>query len=820
MKRPIKKERRKRRILSGIIAVVLVAAMALGMFLNYGTNVQAAPNTVVDPDTTNNWTQFTAPDGQPSTQNVGRIWTDKSVFNGNYEFQNEDSSGLQGQSISKGDNADFLVALSALSSTSNLKSTTVTTTPLDIVLVLDVSGSMDDGMGSSVVYSETYNIRETSSSEGYIGWHETSGGTYYALVDGEYVQLEEELEVVHTSWAPWGSTDYHNHVSWKLNGEVVEPKTSQNDNNPGHIQFYTRGTQSIDKIDALKNAANQFIDSVNELNQGVTNTDDRSRIAIVKYADDSYRYTIGNDRGAGGDSRYNYTQVVSDFTSDADGLKGDINSLRAGGATAADYGLTMAQNVIKGGSYGNGGNRGTYQGARDDAQKIVIFFTDGEPNHSSGWSGSVAATSVNIAHDMKAAGTTIYTIGVVNGANPSQNPENTSNLNKYLHAVSSNYKSATAVDRWGDASWSNLNLGARTQDKDGGNANYYYAASDAAELDQVFEDITSSITQNAGSGSPIVDNSTEGNTDPGKLVFTDQLGSYMQVTDITDEDGNSGMRFAYGDNIYTSTSKSTSGNVDTYHFEGVVGGNAVYGEANLADLTVEVTHSTDLATGDIVKVTIPASLIPMRNYNVDTDNKTMDVSQAYPVRLFYGVSLKDDAEKALSDTTSDEYKAIIESQDTEGTIDFYSNNFVKDQADGETTAVFEPNASNKFYYFTQPAELYLDQACTQPATRSNIEGYSTLYYKDAYWQLTGNGTEAKEITDGYGTVTSGTAEWDAIEWGDRWSDQAQIPAGTQRTSRPGTLTAAKKPNETNTASNVLNPSWSGEDEVTLSLIHI
>lgn len=781
MKRPIKKERRKRRILSGIIAVVLVAAMALGMFLNYGTNVQAAPITVVDPDTTNNWTQFTAPDGQPSTQNVGRIWTDKSVFNGDYAFQNSDSSGLQGQSISKGDNADFLVALSALSSTSNLKSTTVTTTPLDIVLVLDTSGSMDNDDGHDMGYSYTPTYSPSNNR------------TYYIQLDnGTWV-------IVRHNNNGWYYTTGNN------NRHYVDYKRSADDQTEGRYEFNTRSNQQMSRMEALQNAANTFVDSVAALNDDISNTNQQHRISLVKFASDENN-SVGNDFTRQG---YNCSQVVSDLTSytsnNASSLKNTINRLYGEGATRADYGLHQAQRVLNG--------DGSLTGARDNAQKIVIFFTDGEPTESSSWSNSVASSAVGYANSMKQGGALIYSIGVVQGADPSDDPTSsqTSNMNKFLQAVSSNYKNATyEYEGWGPFGSYQWSFGTRTPD-----ANYYYAASDADELDQVFEDITSSITQNAGSGSPIVDNSTEGNTDPGNLVFTDQLGSYMQVTGTGA--GDDTIQLAYGDQIYNSTSKSTSGNVDTYHFEGTVGGNAVYGEANLADLTVEVTHSTDLATGDIVKVTIPATLIPMRNYNVDTDNKTMNVSQAYPVRLFYGVSLKANAEKALSDTTSDEYKAIIESQATDGTIDFYSNNFVKNQADGETTAVFEPNASNKFYYFTQSADLYLDQAYTEPATLSNLNGANTLYYKDTYWQLTGEGTKAEEITDGYGTVTSGTAEWDAIDWGDRWSDQAQIPAGTQRTSRPGTLTAAKTDNVTKTAANVLNPSWSGDDEVTQAL---
>ena len=367
---------------------------------------QAAGTMVVDPNTTNAWTQYTRPGGNPSTQNVGRIWTDKSVFKDGYTFKNDDNDndyndeGLSGQSVAKGD-SDFLVSLSALSSTSNLKSTTTSTKPLDIVLVLDVSGSMDDSL-VSYAYNEVYN-RDLRQDR-----------TYYIQVNGAWTEVEYHEASFWDSNEGWRYQSGWGHT-------YVEPKTSANDGNSQHVQFYTRTQQqSTDKIQALKNAANQFISSVGEMNANVTS--DQHRIAIVKYAHDSYRYEIGNDRGAGGNSSYNYTQVVSDFSTNSNQLRNNINSLRAGGATSADYGLTMAQNVINGGYYGTRGDNGTYVGARDDAQKVVIFFTDGEPNHNSGWSDSVASSAVSKAGELKNSGTTIYTIGVVTGANPAADP--------------------------------------------------------------------------------------------------------------------------------------------------------------------------------------------------------------------------------------------------------------------------------------------------------------------------------------------------------------------------------------------------------------
>ena len=138
---PLSEKLRKR--LAGVGAVLVAAAVVVGAVVGFNQVASAAPNSLsaVDPDTTNVWTGFTRPGGQPSTQNVGRIWTDKSVFDDTYTFTNDNDAGLSGETIEKG-GSDFLVSLSALSSTSNLKEMVKTSQPLDIVLVLDTSGSM------------------------------------------------------------------------------------------------------------------------------------------------------------------------------------------------------------------------------------------------------------------------------------------------------------------------------------------------------------------------------------------------------------------------------------------------------------------------------------------------------------------------------------------------------------------------------------------------------------------------------------------------------------------------------------------------------
>lgn len=669
-------------IVGAAATFLLACVLAFSMALPAGVAI-AEPSTKVDPDTTNNWTQYTRPDGSPSTQNVGRIWTDKSVFNEGYTFTNDNDAGLSGQSIRQGD-SDFIVSLSALSSTSNLKEMVQSSKPLDIVLVLDESSSMSDSIGG------------------------------------------------------WGSGS---------------------------------------RLSALKAAANNFIDATAEENGDIEDEALQHQLSIVTFSDNASTeigLTAVNDRNA-------------------NRLHNVVNGLRAYGNTYPNEGFDEAGSVLR--------------SARDNAQKVVIFFTDGVPAGpgTDDFDPEIATDAINSAHSLKESDTLVYSIGLLNGANPN---DTNSDFNKYMNAVSSNYPDATATfeedwwNPWGGGEY-NVNLGS------GSNHGYYKTPSTAEDLNNVFQEILDSALQETGSGSPIEENTQQGNTQPGTLTFEDQLGNYMQVTGTGA--GADKMQLAYGDQIFTSTEKTTDGNIDTYHFSGTVDGNEVYGQADLSAITVTVERSNDLTTGDKVTVTLPASLLPMRHYNVDTDNNTMTVSQAYPVRLFYGVSLKADAEKALNDPSSDDYAAIVASQKSADgkTVDFYSNNYAAGAANGSTTATFSPNAGNKFYYYTQDTTLYIDKNCATEATQWNTRDVDTLYWKDTYWVQTDNGG-AEERSTGV-AVNRGTAEWNAMQSTGGYNGTYYIPANTPRFDRPATMTSGKTDNATGTAANALNPAWVGGD---------
>lgn len=226
------------------------------------------------------------------------------------------------------------------------------------------------------------------------------------------------------------------------------------------------------KLTALKNAVNNFIDQVAaKETDGVTH-----RISIVKFAGETTD-KVGNDTydvttgiwPFEETNTYNYSQIVKGLTDAKSGqteLKEAVNALKAAGATSADYGMEHAQTVLA--------------GARSDATKVVVMFTDGEPNHYSDFDQDVADAAISAAKSLKADGATVYTVGCMDGANgtPVTNINKVSKVNKYMHLVSSNYKNATKMDDPGAATY-----------PENKNESYYLTANTAAELENAFESI-------------------------------------------------------------------------------------------------------------------------------------------------------------------------------------------------------------------------------------------------------------------------------------------------------------------------------------------
>ena len=363
-----------------------------------------------------------------------------------------------------------------------------TTTPIDAVLVLDVSGSMDEGFGEGdAAYVEEYNPKHNSNYTYYI---KDANGSYTGV---SWCSKCKEF----TDGCTW----FFGHVA----GKKYTPMTSAEDIASDHVQFFSSNT----KITALKSAVNSFIDVIAEDNP-------TSKIAIVKFAGDK-KDTVGNDTYKEGRYTYNYTQIVQNLTeANTDGaasLKAAVNALTASGATAADYGLEKAIDV-----FGAAGQ------VPKDRNRVVIMFTDGEPNHDNGFDGRVAKAAIDKAKTLKneSYGASVYTIGIFDGASVGESlPANNDNgrTNRYMHLVSSNYPEASSMKDTG------------TGDVTKG---FYKVASDANSLGSVFTQLGEAI------GKPSID---LGST----AVLTDNIASNFiapaNVADVkvytADYDGNS-----------------------------------------------------------------------------------------------------------------------------------------------------------------------------------------------------------------------------------------------------------------------------------------
>ena len=224
------------------------------------------------------------------------------------------------------------------------------------------------------------------------------------------------------------------------------------------------------KIDSLKTAVNNFIKATADENAKITDQSQQNRIALVKFAGTASD-NVGNDTywDYRWGQRYNNSQIVTNLTSNLNGLTSTVDSLNAAGATQADYGFQKARVAL--------------QNARTDAKKVIIFFTDGQPTSSNEFEKSVANDAVRNVKALKDAGATVYSIGVFGDANPNNTSTNWNNrFNAYMHAVSSNYPNATAWNR----------LGNRAD-----NSSYYKAATDADQLNNIFESIRQEITKTA-----------------------------------------------------------------------------------------------------------------------------------------------------------------------------------------------------------------------------------------------------------------------------------------------------------------------------------
>lgn len=474
--------------------------------------------------------------------------------------------------ITKKDNTtagtDYTIHLESY--TTGKTTTTYSSKPCDIVLVLDQSGSMDDPF-TQVTYTERAFLNTAPNSEAYkykdnlyvkatvgdvTGKHipvtvtrtvtEAKDPSYYnagkkkledwvdSVKTGEYYykdrsgnyHLVSEIKVVKylfstsytlvledgtdpgvednarvTLYTKTDNNNYSYTYSYELEDETHTVTIAGNDSKipsaGNQNSFFATGVEqqlyyaqkstneNYTRLQGLKDAVNQFVSSVES---DATTSGVDHNIAIVGfgatpgewgYNQNTEVLTGVNIKNKNGvlynTSSRNYQDAVKSALQDtktAEGrtsIKNAIDALDGDGATRTDCGVAMAKDIFDAKTISDPDR---YKDNKRN--KVVVIFTDGSPTSSSGFENEVANVAISNAKDLKTGGVTVYSIGIFNDANVN----GTSNENKFMNYVSSNYPTATGMSSPGTAA-----------DKKG----YYLTAADSAALNEIFSKIASEI---------------------------------------------------------------------------------------------------------------------------------------------------------------------------------------------------------------------------------------------------------------------------------------------------------------------------------------
>lgn len=383
---------------------------------------------------------------------------------------------------------------------------------------------MSDGSYASVsvTYQDTYSYEKISDEKNEFYYDYRNRNNLCALVDGEYQKVK-----VSRSFIPTGFLQGYFSYTYELsdgtviatsNGEDAFPTfshiiegnclylasvdvgqgeysysytdaegihvivTSEGaDEAPEHTFYERYVSDRTSKLNALRTAVTNFADSVSEKAAGEdgkpgTEDDVNHRIAVVGYAySDDYWGDYENTEVFIGDTGYKYgwsaQQVYGTAFQDMSTPRGQSNveasigALTADGATYTDLGVEMANGIL---------NANPVE-EDEERSRIVIVFTDGKPGYSS-YEPDVANDAIEEASLIKNGGTTVYTVGIFEGADATD--------------AGNNEDKASDVDK---ANWFMQNLSSNNGSVQ--NPSYYLSAADAETLNNIFEQISDNIEQ-------------------------------------------------------------------------------------------------------------------------------------------------------------------------------------------------------------------------------------------------------------------------------------------------------------------------------------
>lgn len=376
----------------------------------------------------------------------------------------------------------------------------LSSTPADIILVLDSSTSMDTNDYGVVNYVSRG--RQPYSYNSYTTTYYCKlfkDGKYYPVYRGGNSDTGYYLYFTADDGTVYYLNDNH-HQFPEQDGLATESHVYVYQ--PGNIFFngelYERRSSTITRIAALQQAVNEFIDAIYENDQEVKRLDPSypgNRIAIITY--DNNAYTLTNStQGSGNSSRYRWTEngTANWFYISGNNvrsrLKNSVNNITRHNWTRPDLGMAEAIEDLLSGS-----TEATSK--RSNANLTVVMFTDGVPAHSQGTGNTFENPDANKAihqgyllkHDYEAS---LFTVGLLNLNSTSNDVKKGIH---FLDLLSSNYPDANITNN--NSAWNvsgntvtveNISGGAAS-DKDP-EGNYFQLVDENTNLSSIFAEIS------------------------------------------------------------------------------------------------------------------------------------------------------------------------------------------------------------------------------------------------------------------------------------------------------------------------------------------
>ena len=758
--------------LSLLIGLMPVTAMAVGEGAGTGS-------TVADTSTLTSWKSVFGTNGALSTKDIGRIWTDKTVSTNDVTLTGDIAP--DGVLIEKAENADFLVGLSALGSAAKI--TGETSIPTDTMIVLDVSPKMQSSVDAMLTAANAAlkSLLESNPNNrvGVVTYDNTAA---VILPLGTYLNYSGES----------------NEPILSLSGSMITAKGVTETGTVGGSFGFDNG--------AYRNYQFGMYFAMQQL---VNATDRQVEINGVQVSRTPVVIALASGEPEVGSSTF--------ISVNEDQGNRDIGPETALYNKASAHIAQTFVALLTAGYWKDQVTQAYYSGDGDKAARVYTVAVGDLTYNSDESLAEAALNPVALTESSKVGSEDTNLYDALADYN---------NGRVTLRRAEGRYGVSTEDVTISKANNNNVTV---TWEQIQYNDAFFQAEDMNSEADwtDLFEQILSEVTTQLPTAPTETEEGAAGTGgESGKLIFTDELGRFMEVTGMP--------TLVFAGQKYVANSPITSGNTTTYTFTGKVEGNPVYGDADLSEIVLKVTTENNQQT---LTWEIPAKLLPLRTVDVTgtsngggTTYTITPENNAYPIRLFYSVAKNENA------TYSAEDNNYFAQKSKDGQTDYYSNDWTGGPY-GDTTAVFTPAATNAFYHYTEDTLLYQlvnrnsylsetkaeeeNATFIEPGQKSvtvngivytlelaseYVEGRA-YYYAHTYYQATGSGGAAQVYTD-YHMIEDGSRLPGVTE---QANGHLYITKGTNKLSRVSDADSEKSDdidNSTGTATQVRHPEYS------------